>query len=413
MESHETPPVGEDELRSARATRKKERRRTVPLLPEVRHLSTQNLEVRDIGGNGDTVQIVGTPVVYNSPYVVADLLGEFEERMAPGVATDVLPTADVRFLIDHDPSRLLARTTSGTLKLSDGDAGLQMAATIDLRDSDARNLMVRLERGDVSQMSCGFIVAQDEWSEDWDQRTIYRFADLLDVSAVTYPASPTTDIGIAKRMALQMPVESRARLRKAYVDLRAGKALAPERLEAFRALLDPGADLETPAGTGRLGSPDGNGDTWADEGDLELPDATPADGTEGNDATGSNAGAPPQDGTGSRSAPATAVERREQSMSFDDKQTAVYQALCARYGGFGPGADLWICAIGEDWVVWEAFCAPSGQFRLTYTMDDSGNVTLADGPPEPVERVTSYEPKASERASRLTRIRVQRALRGL
>lgn len=64
--------------------------------------------------------------------------------------------------------------------------------------------------------------------------------------------------------------------------------------------IDPGAPLGTPSGTGRLGHPTGNGSTW---GDLGLPDSTPADGTEGNegnDATGTNAGAPPDDGTGSR-----------------------------------------------------------------------------------------------------------------
>lgn len=204
--------------------RRKQRHRAVPLMPEVRHLTACGLEVRDQGGSGDTVTIVGIPLVYNTAYTVVDAFGEFEERMSPGVASEVLG-ADVRFLIDHDPSRLLARTASGTLKLTDSDEGVRMAATIDLRDSDARNLMIRLERGDVNQMSCGFIVGKDEWNDDMDQRTIHKFADLLDVSAVTYPASPTTSIEVAQRMALRMQMAG-IRMNKIERDLRAGKSIS-------------------------------------------------------------------------------------------------------------------------------------------------------------------------------------------
>jgi hypothetical protein len=63
--------------------------------------------------------------------------------------------------------------------------------------------------------------------------------------------------------------------------------------------LDPGEDLQTPGGTGRLGSPAGSGETWSDPGDM--PDATPADGTQGS-VTSDMPMAASQDGTGSRSA---------------------------------------------------------------------------------------------------------------
>jgi hypothetical protein len=56
-----------------------------------------------------------------------------------------------------------------------------------------------------------------------------------------------------------------------------------------RPTLDPGDPLRTPAGTGPLGHPIGNGDTWADP-----AESAPADGTAGA------AGAGVQDGTGSR-----------------------------------------------------------------------------------------------------------------
>lgn len=299
--------------------RKKQRHRSVQLLPEVRHMHTSNLEVRDIGGSGDSVEITGMPCVYDTAYEVRDSLGVFSETMAPGVASGILDTADVRFLIDHDPSRLLARTVSGTLRLSDSSEGLRMAATVDLRDSDARNLMVRLERGDVSQMSCGFVVGRDEWSEDWDQRTIYRFDELLDVSAVTYPASPTTEIGIARRMALQAPIESHARLDRAYRDLRAGKVLSSANTEKVLSAVGALHDVLSGAGVDLASI----GADSEPEPDVNVSE----DGTQGgNDTAESGVGADgfPVDQT--RSADLIANEEGEPITHFSRSQAAVDQA---------------------------------------------------------------------------------------
>ena len=46
-------------------------------------------------------------------------------------------------------------------------------------------------------MSVGFVVETDEWSADYTQRSISKFRSLEDVSAVAYPASPTTSIALA------------------------------------------------------------------------------------------------------------------------------------------------------------------------------------------------------------------------
>ncbi|GAC1535673.1 MAG: hypothetical protein NVS3B1_30020 [Marmoricola sp.] len=245
MEGHETPSTGEDELR-ARAGRKKERRRALPLLPEVRHWTASGLEVRS-ASKTDEIVISGTPIVYDTPYTVTDMFGEFSERMAPGVAAETLARgADVRFLFNHD-GLPLARSTSGTLSLEDSSTALTFTARLDARQQLANDLAVAIERGDVTQMSCGFCVASDEWDEGMENRTIFRFSELLDVSAVTYPASPTTSIQVARRMALEMPVESRARARRAVADLKAGKTLPADRVEALRSMLstdlDPGEEL--------------------------------------------------------------------------------------------------------------------------------------------------------------------------
>ena len=149
--------------------------------------------------------------------------------MRSGAAEDCLARgADVRFLFNHD-GLPLARTSSGTLKLIDTPKALVATARLDTRQQFANDLAVAIERGDVSQMSVGFTVADDEWNPAEDERVINRLSDLLDVSAVTYPASPTTSIEVAHRMLLQAPVESRARIRKAWLalrELREGKVLS-------------------------------------------------------------------------------------------------------------------------------------------------------------------------------------------
>ena len=49
----------------------------------------------------------------------------------------------------------------------------------------------------MSGMSVGFVVADDSWDETLSTRTVTRFRSLEDISAVTYPASPTTSIALA------------------------------------------------------------------------------------------------------------------------------------------------------------------------------------------------------------------------
>jgi phage head maturation protease len=63
-----------------------------------------------------------------------------------------------------------------------------------------RDLMVSIERGDIDQMSFGFRVAKggDEWlyTDDAVTRTITKVEELFDVSVVTYPAYPDTDVAV-------------------------------------------------------------------------------------------------------------------------------------------------------------------------------------------------------------------------
>ena len=104
---------------------------------------------------------------------------------------------DVAFTRDHDPSRLLARTSSGTLKLSTDDTGLRVDADI-APTSDGNDVMTLLQRGDLNAMSfMGLVVpGTDRWdvAPDGRQRNeILDFQRLVDVAVVTRPAYSGTD----------------------------------------------------------------------------------------------------------------------------------------------------------------------------------------------------------------------------
>jgi hypothetical protein len=142
----------------------------------------------------DKPKIVGHAAVFNTE---TDIGGYFREKVAPGAFRDAIGRDDVRALFNHDPNFVLGRNKSGTLRMAEDDVGL--AVEIDPPDTQiARDLLVSMERGDISQMSFGFMVRKQQWEED-DKGVVTRTlieVELFDVSPVTYPAYPTTDVGV-------------------------------------------------------------------------------------------------------------------------------------------------------------------------------------------------------------------------
>lgn len=135
--------------------------------------------------------LVGYAAVFNSE---ADIGGWWIETIAPGAFTETI-SGDVRALVDHDHGRVIGRTKSGTLRLSEDDKGLRVEIDVP-NTTDGNDLWELVERGDISGMSFGFRVTKQEWDETVDppRRTIQK-VDLMEVSAVAWPAFDDTEIG--------------------------------------------------------------------------------------------------------------------------------------------------------------------------------------------------------------------------
>lgn len=151
----------------------------------------------------DSMTIVGHAAVFDQ---LSDDLFGFRERIAKGAFAESIEKDDIRSLWNHDANFVLGRNIAGNLRLAEDDIGL--AIENDLPDTQmARDLMVSIRRGDISQMSFGFITAPggDSWRYENGEpiRTLEK-VQLFDVSPVTYPAYPQTDVSARNFYAARM-----------------------------------------------------------------------------------------------------------------------------------------------------------------------------------------------------------------
>jgi len=151
------------------------------------------MEIRMVTDDEDHRKIVGHAAVFDS---WSEDLGGFKEKIAAGAFAKV--KSDTRMLFNHDPNYVLGRKSAKTLTLKEDKNGLYVE-NIPPDTQWARDLMVSIDRGDINQMSFGFRVDKDEWTEDKEgrvTRTILEVKELLDVSPVTFPAYSNTDVAL-------------------------------------------------------------------------------------------------------------------------------------------------------------------------------------------------------------------------
>lgn len=155
------------------------------------------------GDGAETGKLIGHAAVFNQWATINEpWFGDlYEEQVAPGAFRKTLAEQDIRALWNHDANIVLGRMKAGTLELSEDETGL--AATITPPDNAwGRPVLDAVRRGDVSGMSIAFQVVKEDWVNPdrkaqpgaLRKRTI-KEAKLFEVSPVTFPAYPQTDIG--------------------------------------------------------------------------------------------------------------------------------------------------------------------------------------------------------------------------
>lgn len=180
-----------------------------------------SFEIRAEQNEDEVGVITGRPIVYNSK---TDL-GYFDEVIEYG-ALNGADLKDVRFLVNHDISKIpLARSrnnnANSTMQLTPDDQGLAIRVNLDVKNnSEARNLYSAIERGDISGMSFMFRVDDEEWTElesEHPTRHVRKISDVVEVSAVTFPAYESTSISVRNKEALdnaKLALESAKRSQK-------------------------------------------------------------------------------------------------------------------------------------------------------------------------------------------------------
>lgn len=162
--------------------------------------------VRAERDKADAPRITGHAAIFGAR---SENLGGFREIILKGAFDDVL-SQDVRALFNHNNDKVLGRTSAGTAAIGVDERGLWYEISPP-DTSYVRDLLVLLERGEVTQSSFAFSIDRDgdSWGEDGDGvliREVRKVSRLYDVSPVTYPAYPQTD---AAKRSMREYLESR------------------------------------------------------------------------------------------------------------------------------------------------------------------------------------------------------------
>ena len=161
-----------------------------------REYRTMALTIPDSEENRYTVE--GYASTFD-PYVLLTVDGiDYSERIEP-TAFDGADLSDVVFRVDHEGS-VYARSSAGTVSVWADKHGLATRADLS-RTQKARELFADIEAGNYPKMSFAFVVADggDHYDSATHTRVIQRIAKVFDVSPVSFPANPNTELSVSTR----------------------------------------------------------------------------------------------------------------------------------------------------------------------------------------------------------------------
>lgn len=156
-----------------------------------------NLEVEQRNEAGDPSYIVRGYASTYEPYVLFEEEGiQYKEQIDPH-AFDEADLSDVVFRIDHEGA-VYARSSAGTLEVGADEHGLYDRADLS-KTAKARELFEDIVAGNYPKQSFAFTVKEDSYNRDTHTRTILKIAKVFDVSPVSFPANPSTNLSVATR----------------------------------------------------------------------------------------------------------------------------------------------------------------------------------------------------------------------
>lgn len=157
---------------------------------EYRSFAALQTHAPDEGEQGGAMVLEGYALTFDQPYELSDGLYEVIDRHA----LDGADLSDVIMQYDHQGA-VLARLRNQTLALMPDEHGLYVRADVS-KSPRGRDLYEEVSNGLVDRMSFGFTVAEGGWDYDPATRTstIRSISKVFDVSAVSMPANPNTEI---------------------------------------------------------------------------------------------------------------------------------------------------------------------------------------------------------------------------
>lgn len=131
------------------------------------------------------------------PYVLLTVDGvDYSERIEP-TAFDAADLSDVVFRVDHQ-GPVYARTSAGTVELWHDEHGLGNRTDLG-KTQRARELYADIAAGNYPKMSFAFTVADEHYDKATHTRVIDKIAKVYDISPVSFPANPSTELSVSTR----------------------------------------------------------------------------------------------------------------------------------------------------------------------------------------------------------------------
>lgn len=166
---------------------KSDREYRVVMLPDI-----QFRTIKRDDEDANDYRVEGYATTWDDPYVLYEFDGvKYMEQIDKNALTGA-DLSDVIMLYNHT-GMVYARLSNGTLTIQINEKGLYIQADLS-STQESRQMWEAINAGLVTQMSWAFTVEEESYNEKTHTRTILKVRKVYDVSAVSLPANPNTDI---------------------------------------------------------------------------------------------------------------------------------------------------------------------------------------------------------------------------